>query len=165
MCFSDSVVVRSITRGCGTQPSLDCGRNCCSTDIHWRTCLSQCLANNEFCNDKDKSVTVIAKGPSGGAASITNLFTWSLTVCTLVLFVLYWTETDPREFFEGEGIRNLHAHFFKGRSITIGGTNIKIFRVHPKRFYWIRYGWVSCVTSFTVKCPVQYFKLFLVKTR
>ncbi|XP_022328956.2 uncharacterized protein LOC111127903 [Crassostrea virginica] len=85
----DSVVVRSITRGCGTQPSLDCGRNCCSTDIHWRTCLSECLANNEFCNDKDKSVTVIAKGPSGGAASITNLFTWSLTVCTLVLLVLY----------------------------------------------------------------------------
>ena len=111
MCFSDSVVVRSITRGCGTQPSLDCGRNCCSTDIYWRTCLSECLANNEFCNDKDKSVTVIAKGPAGGAASIINLFTWSLTVCSLGLLVLDWTETDPREFFEEDGIRNFTCPF------------------------------------------------------
>ncbi|XP_062592125.1 uncharacterized protein LOC134253590 [Saccostrea cucullata] len=51
----NTLEVHSITRGCGISASLDCGRNCCSTDNYWHTCLTDCLADNEFCNDKDKS--------------------------------------------------------------------------------------------------------------
>lgn len=78
----DVLKVRSITRGCGRQVDLDCGRNCCSTDIYWRTCLNECQANNALCNNQDKTPTV---GPKGGAASL-SLCTWSMML--LIVSVL-----------------------------------------------------------------------------
>lgn len=70
--FKDSSKVRSITRGCGRQASLDCGRNCCSTDNYWRTCLSECKADTALCNNENKTK------PTNGATFSRSLCVWSL---------------------------------------------------------------------------------------
>ncbi|XP_061169747.1 uncharacterized protein LOC133179032 [Saccostrea echinata] len=85
----DTLEVRSISRGCGESASLDCGRNCCSTDNYWHTCLTECLADNEFCNDKDKSKYISGTtSPSSGkprSSSEKNHNSISELILTLVI--------------------------------------------------------------------------------
>lgn len=85
--YKDALKVRSITRGCGRQVDLPCGRNCCSTDNFWRTCLSECKANNALCNNQDKTPTV---GPRGGSASL-SLCTWSMALLIVSSLAFKWT--------------------------------------------------------------------------
>ncbi|XP_048781080.2 uncharacterized protein LOC125683685 [Ostrea edulis] len=86
----DTLEIRSITRGCGEQTSLDCGRNCCSSDIYWHTCLTECLSNNELCNDKDKSDydTGGSRGPSDGSSrsSIPLFMIFTIFVSFILVF-------------------------------------------------------------------------------
>lgn len=91
-CFTKTIYhkgvlkVRSITRGCGRQVDLPCGRNCCSTDNYWRTCLNECNANNDLCNNQDKTPT---GGPKGGSASL-SLCTWSMMLLIVSSLAFKW---------------------------------------------------------------------------